>query len=236
MRTKVATLSGPMTAPDLRLPPGWLATLRWLVEVDQADFETLGRALRARGTSVPRTVQLWADQVEGGSRELAKGLVFAVTSLKQTQTTNGHSIPEMHSGLRTVQLQDGEAPLDRDLMADRLVAMLQWPVVEDHARAVDLIRAKEDPLWDSRILTDVRPIFSEGTDPEATGWLVLHTLQLTYWNGSTHSEFFVSLDHDELDRLGRAIDRARKKEDQAALVMSKTELPRVETEIGVDEA
>lgn len=99
----------------------------------------------------------------------------------------------------------------RAALADRVSSALQWRRLQDHARATDLIQANQNLLWDTRILTDIRPIFTEGSDPKPTGWLALHTLQLTYWDGSHVGEFFVVLDRDELHRLAKGIERAQSK-------------------------
>ncbi|AXV05291.1 hypothetical protein DVS28_a0587 [Euzebya pacifica] len=120
-------------------------------------------------------------------------------------------------------------------LADRVGAMLSWEALAAHARAADLVDANQNLLWESRILTDIRPVFTEGNEPKATHGLVLHSLQLTYWNGAQLTELFVTLDRDELQRLAKVIERAQKKEIQAEELMKKADLPRVGTDVGVDD-
>lgn len=80
------------------------------------------------------------------------------------------------------------------------------------AKAARLQRDGERLYCNSKILSDIRPVF--GPDPAAKplGAVLTHALKIGYHEGSEHKEFHVVLDADDLDALGKGIARAQAKD------------------------
>jgi hypothetical protein len=96
------------------------------------------------------------------------------------------------------------------------------------AKALDLLVEHERVFHDARIITDLRPVFgTEVTAPPAAG-LILHTLKITYHEGSELKEFFVALDSGELDLLSSIIDRAKQKGSTIEQLLVTANVPRLE--------
>ncbi len=90
------------------------------------------------------------------------------------------------------------------------------------AKALD-VRSEYGRLFcGARILTDVRPIF--GIDPGRSplAATIVHTLRLTYHEGTDHREFHVALDAADLQQLRELVDRARRKEETLKSEIEKT--------------
>jgi hypothetical protein len=84
---------------------------------------------------------------------------------------------------------------------------------------VNLI-AKAEGIWQelprrlnsARLLTDIRPIFGDDVTERPAAALIVHTISLSYCEGSEEHQFHVSLDTNGLSLLEAILERARRKE------------------------
>jgi hypothetical protein len=72
---------------------------------------------------------------------------------------------------------------------------------------------------DSRILTDIRPVFLIDPGESPVLGVIQHTLQITYLSDSGEKEFYVSLDSLDLARLREVVSRALEKDTTTAKVI-----------------
>jgi hypothetical protein len=79
------------------------------------------------------------------------------------------------------------------------------------AKAIELSYDCDNLLQRSRILTDVRPLFSDDAQ-EIQGAVVAHTLRLRYDSAGTDHEISLALDSSDLRRLIEDCERALQKE------------------------
>lgn len=63
----------------------------------------------------------------------------------------------------------------------------------------------------TRVLTDVRPVFPNNLEEPLSAAVIVHTLKIAYREGSTHKEFFVAMDNNDVHELRELLDRADKK-------------------------
>jgi len=81
-----------------------------------------------------------------------------------------------------------------------------------NAKAKHLTHENNYVILESRIFTDIRPIFTEDIDCKLRGYVILHNLKLEYSEGSDYKEAFFTLDKDDLEKLKENINRAETKE------------------------
>lgn len=82
-------------------------------------------------------------------------------------------------------------------------------------KAMDLLSETTNMFIESRILTDVRPMFERYSDELNGNALIVHQLRIEYILNDESAKFFVSLDLDDLKKLKENIERAMNK--QAAI-------------------
>jgi len=80
------------------------------------------------------------------------------------------------------------------------------------AKAGNLVLDNPAIFLDSRILTDVRPVFLSDPREKPVLGVVQHTLQITYMSDSGRKEFYVSMDSLDVTRLGEVVSRAIEKD------------------------
>jgi hypothetical protein len=93
------------------------------------------------------------------------------------------------------------------------------------SKAARLQRDGERLYCESKIISDVRPVF--GSDPTASpvGAVLIHTLKLVYHLGKEHKEFHIVLDSEDLEALNDVIIRARFKDRSLRNFLNRSKLP-----------
>jgi hypothetical protein len=82
--------------------------------------------------------------------------------------------------------------------------------VQALGKAARLAYAQQALLTDVRIITDLRPVFSAAADSIRRS-IVMNHLIIDYVDGGRHKTLSVTLDIEDIDRLHRLSERARKK-------------------------
>lgn len=110
--------------------------------------------------------------------------------------------------------------------ADGFRSLLQNPKIRRFAKAYALRNEYERILTDSRIMSDIRPVFDDDEKtPSIQAATVNHTLRLTYRAGDGKShEFHLALDADDLGKLKAQIDRAIEKDKAAQALLKSAEV------------
>lgn len=91
---------------------------------------------------------------------------------------------------------------------------LSLELVEIVAKALDLSFDYTNLLEKSRILTDIRPVYSEGKI-EIIGGIITQTLRLRYQSEDQEQSLSLALDEDDIEWLRDACDQAIKKAEKA---------------------
>jgi hypothetical protein len=133
-------------------------------------------------------------RMEISADKLARDVVDAMQKL---------DIPEL-------RIDEGNRQVITDRVA-KLVALESLNVTE--TKAQELKAEYEHSFCDSRIFTDLRPVFSGNVADSPNAMLIVYTLRLGYHDSqeSRHREFHVALDSSDLAALKDAIVRAETK-------------------------
>ncbi len=119
---------------------------------------------------------------------------------------------------------DSLAPVGNEQPAN-LWPLLNTTAVRRFAKAIDLRNSYEKILADSRVISDIRPVFpDEGEIPRIVdAAMVNHTLKLTYFPGERGlpGEIHIAVDTVDLKNLREQIDRALEKESAARALIEK---------------
>lgn len=111
---------------------------------------------------------------------------------------------------------------ERDVLKSRLSKLLSIRSLFLSIKSRTLFNDNEKILIGSKILTDLRPVFSNGNDDEIRGYIVIHNLKLVFEDTIGTKEFVVTFSSDELNALEAALARARRK---AKVIASSSALP-----------
>lgn len=95
------------------------------------------------------------------------------------------------------------ALLDRLLRAEAIVTT---------AAAADLLVQHEHPYRGARIISEIRPVFSQNVEEDPRAAVLIHTLQIGHWNADGSPDGLdIALDHADLHELHKVVERAMTK-------------------------
>lgn len=134
-------------------------------------------------------------------------ILLALIGLYRSRLALGVSIPDFSEGVaRSPDLDFGDEESRR--FKDRLETFLDVTPLLVVAKAVSVLTDNERSYDDSRILTDVRPIFGEDSVGQPLAAVILHTLRISYLRRDASEDFFVILDNQDLQQLRHEVERA----------------------------
>lgn len=103
------------------------------------------------------------------------------------------------------------APESQRLVASNLKQLLSIESLRLASKAVGLRTDHERLLCGLKIITDIRPVFSD-VQQKPTRAIIGHTLKLEYHEDGEHKELFLALDAEDIQKLKKVLQRAETKE------------------------
>ena len=93
----------------------------------------------------------------------------------------------------------------------RLLRLIAAPSLSVAAKSQNLSHDFERTFCAAKVLTDLRPVFTESAADAPVGFMVINTLRLDIHERGDHSSIFVGLSEDDLTALRDAVVRALEK-------------------------
>jgi hypothetical protein len=125
-----------------------------------------------------------------------------------------------------------QSTADKDLAAndadwakvrDFLTKTFSLETVRVSAKALGLYYETPRHVHGVRIITDARPVFAAKPNEDPSGFVIIHTLHVDYYEDRQSKEWYISLDAEDLNDLKTAIDRAVEKQSSLQRVLKKTD-------------
>ncbi|MDF5735473.1 MAG: hypothetical protein V7L04_31155 [Nostoc sp.] len=91
-------------------------------------------------------------------------------------------------------------------------------------KASNLLVEHERIFSDSKIFTDIRPVFDSETERKVEAAILIHTLKIEYRDTEGTKEFYIALDSDDLDNLYEQITIAIDNRDALGSILKKAEI------------
>lgn len=202
--------------PTLRIPGRYVRGLQALTNLPADEFaETLSSlegphdrlATERLATSVANVVaSLDVDQ--------AAELLEAVFSLLALLPESGEGAEELAQRISESSDLDADDDETREQVATRLLAMMNIETVRIAGRSLDLMTENARTLHETRIVTEVRPVFGAEVKDGAKAAMVVSELKIEFHDADrTVDAHFYAVDRSDLERLRDVIDRAIDKTD-----------------------
>ncbi len=152
-------------------------------------------------------------------------VVGTLTALRSVYTHSGiRDLSEFTKEiLESLAEQDGEdRPSGLENRLDRLLAI---EAVKLASKAIAIQHEHEHVFCTARIFTDIRPIFGDDARAPPGGGVLVHSLKISYHEGSRTRDLFVALDPDDIDTLRDLIVRAEIKAKTLRNLLSSASVP-----------
>ncbi len=223
--------------PRLRLQASQVADL---AEIRDTPAETLA-AIRERICAAnpqpmhPNELQrvivhvLGKDKTEEG-RRVMRPLLALQALLRQHRIEPDEILEAVRIALHAAKSPWNATEFDRwSTVEPEFKQLLTTPAVRLISIALDLMYEHENLLQGARVVTDIRPVFSDDAE-QIEGSVVSHTLRLRYDGRGGDQSLSIALDEADIRELERQCKRALLKARTArTLMMSKANVPTVIT-------
>lgn len=195
--------------PSIRIPPPHKGPLVLIATMGSARFDSLKSCLRHRDGDLSR--QSVVKQIETATNiTKADRLVDALAGAWAFANRAGHTYEQaagIIAGSDVLKLSDNET----SALAYRLSILFQSPVLSLLAHAISLAEEEEYSYCTLRILSDLRPMFSQDEDTEPVAALVRHTMKFSVHVEGRIESIVISVDDKALGDIRAGVERAMNK-------------------------
>ncbi|HEY7404999.1 MAG TPA: hypothetical protein VIB39_15850 [Candidatus Angelobacter sp.] len=189
--------------PGLKIPQEQLPTLERIRTISSNSLQAFISALQKSPEDVPAIPELTQDEAER--------LKNAVTELYSVRSYFDVDVPAFVADVADA-LQEQLHVNRLDDFKDRLAALLTIDSINLSVKAMSLKAEYERTFCSARILTDIRPIYSNDISGPPPAAMIVHTLRISYHDDSSRvNEIYVALDNDDVSALREILDRAELK-------------------------
>lgn len=204
------------TSKFIRIPQSDIEYFERLLRMSEAQFQDFVTALSsirpaASGSGLGGAVALSSPLVEN-AQEITRVLVMISQVKYRRRITTREAVNDLALDAAERGLLDGSSEHFEEF-SRRLTSLLEIRSVELTAKAAMLNTQHENIFADVRIMTELRPIFSdEGGRFIIEGSIMTHQVEVEFHADAGHKSQFFTLDSEDIRRLHEAVERALKKE------------------------
>jgi hypothetical protein len=220
-----------ISVEDIQIPKRYRSGLEKIATVDEEFFKKLLNSL-SEFSPTPRIkdiITLVTRDCEIDIPE-ARSLVTTIRLLRSVLSDSGVSAEALAQKVSKALEDDSETlTLSGEEVfrfEERLSLLLKIRgSLETSLRASKLLTEYANIFLESRILTDIRPVFKDDIGDGIGGALLIHNLRIAYRTADEFKEIFVALDSTDLEQLLEQIDRAIQKEEFLESLLTEASVP-----------
>ena len=209
---------------QLKIPDADKESVKALLSLTQSQLGSLVQAIK--NAKLAKTRGKFSEGVASSFEDKERGTIHDVVSLILTlevvRSRNGVSpekfVEDFLDSAEAASLMPEDC--DQKSISEHLLHIFTCGhTIGAIVKAERLVIDNPSIFLDSRILTDIRPVFLSDPRERPVLGVIQHTLQITYISDSGNKEFYVSMDPLDLTRLGEVVSRAIEKNTTTAKVI-----------------
>jgi hypothetical protein len=211
---------------QLRLQPYQLADLAEIRNTSPERLHEIDKHLRSIASLPlrPRELHQEIEKVLGdtplGPGQILRPLLALHAIIRQRQVTADDVVDAVRHCIETSAPPWTLAELEKwRLVEPPFKELLKSPVVRLVSNTLDLMYEYANLLQSSRIVTDIRPVFSDAGD-RIDGCVISHTLRLRYDSTEGDHGISIAMDEGDIRELARQCNRALDKAQTAQSLMT----------------
>ncbi|MXY10422.1 MAG: hypothetical protein F4Z00_05290 [Acidimicrobiaceae bacterium] len=194
--------------PALNVPDAYAAALLSLHEIDDDEFAAVLDAIDVlRG---PSGISAFA-RAAGASAQIGEQTAETLLQVVLSIVDHGERQQGDPDDLIAEIVASPDLGLDEPSQA-RLLHRVQTLVGSSPTRlfhkSLLLLQEHDSVFVDTKIVTDIRPVFGDDISDGAETAVLTHSLKIEFFRAGRRDHFYVALDHDDLLSMKEAIDRA----------------------------
>lgn len=211
--------------PEASLPDAFVLALSALHEADEDEFKAVLGA--AEGLLGPTGMADFAESVAastGLDEHSAAMLLDVLLAIARRLPEHTPDEDELIADLvesPDLNLND----LSRERLRDRVKVIASRPPVGVLAKSLDLLRAHERLFLGAKLITDIRPVFGQDIAEGVNAAVLTHELRIDFLSAGERESIFMTLEHRDLQSMGKEIDRALAKSTSLRRMLGTAQVP-----------
>ena len=204
-----------MKMKSFKIPQQYQFGITLIIKIDEPLFNRLLSAITEVHpfVDIDSLVLEISPKIEEVSINDLQEILKAIHSIYSLRIQGNLKNTEIITGLINAVSSDGTfSQLSAEELAhfeQRLTKLLAIDgSISISSQAISLLQEYDSIFLNSRIITDVRPVFKAETKEEIAGALVVHTLKIAYQDASGSKEFYVALDSSDVKKLQEQLSQS----------------------------
>ncbi|QKQ73931.1 hypothetical protein [Nostoc sp. TCL240-02] len=218
---------------NLKIPPQYQLGITLIIKIDENLFHKLLNSIIEVHpfVSIESLVMEISPKLEEIAVNDLQEILRAIRSIFALRTQENLKNTEIVTGLsNAVSIDNTFSDLsDEELkrFEQRLTQLLVLAVdgsISISSKAIDLLQEYDRILLNSRIITDIRPVFKSETQEGIAGALIVHTLKIEYQDAGGLKEFYVALDSNDVKNLQEQLSESLVKTEVINSILNKANI------------
>jgi hypothetical protein len=222
--------------PTLDIPHWHREPFEMLAAASEAQFEAVATAVSPDRGTLDRPDLIASIEAAGFDPPMGRLLLDAFVGAISVRGEPGFGTVDDVARAIADSASLGLEDAQREELRSRLGRIFASESLEIISKGLDVISEYERVVHDTRIMTDLRPIYPLDAEVQRmSGALVIHTLRVDYHEKLERRDFFVAMTDSDLRSLARWIDRALQKGDNLRELLVSSAIPVVNLELDTGE-
>ncbi len=198
----------------IRLTPAQLADFRQVLDSQNVDIDRLIERVEVNEGRIHRPEELVSAAAtvigQPGAGALIRQTLALQALARQSSAREDDVFAALSKSLEESQLANEALPDEISALVALIRRVFSLSEIRKTGRAIELSYDFASLLQSTRILTDVRPLFSDNAK-EIDGTVIAHTLRVRYESGNQENELSLAVDENDLRRLIEQCERSLEK-------------------------
>ena len=219
---------------ELQIPEKFKPGFKLLISIDEKTVQSfIDSFQQAQPLQINDLVSVVTSRVNTLTKKEVKDVIETLISIHNLrdylQENNDASTNEVIEKISQAVEDDEELEItdeQRQEFESRLVNFLGLDnILSFRSKSIEVIREHERLFQNSRIHTDMRPVFESGLEDSPAGVAIVNMLKIEYVDLDGKHEFFVALDANDLKQLREQLDIADRKVKAIELMLNQVNIP-----------
>ncbi|OBQ40630.1 MAG: hypothetical protein AN487_00915 [Anabaena sp. CRKS33] len=219
---------------ELQIPEKFKPGFKLLISIDEKTVQSfIDTFEQAQPLQINDLVSVVTSRVNTLTKKEVKDVIETLISIHNLrdylQENNDASTNEVIEKISQAVEDDEELEItdeQRQEFERRLVNFLGLDnILSFRSKSIEVIRDHERLFQNSRIHTDMRPVFESGLEDSPAGVAIVNMLKIEYVDLDGKHEFFVALDANDLKQLREQLDIADRKVKAIELMLNQVNIP-----------
>lgn len=199
---------------NYKLSKEFLNGIEALITLDENSFQNMIRVIsELKAGTGPKNFRKQVEESLPGSKidYLSSALYSLGDFYASEKKTLEDTVNELNQSY-WLGKESTQRETDELLLVNRLKLILEhYASFKTTFKAISLLTENDRLFRESRIITDVRLMFSEQLEESISNAVIVHQLKLSTLSNGKKEELYLSLDDSDLETLKETLDRAIKK-------------------------